>query len=106
MIEFMPFPDFCGPRNVIRSWRFHVLFLDWTFHTHELSVRSAIGRLDSPACSMGFEEMYSCQSGPLVTERRCLSCIGISMINLRRSDDCLIFIMEIPTPIRRGLLSE
>ena len=50
MIECMPFPDFCGPWNLIRSWRFHVLFLDWTFHTRELGVRSAIGRFDSPAC--------------------------------------------------------
>ena len=49
MIKIIPFPDFCGPRNVIWSWRFHVLFLDWTFHTHELGVPSAIGRFDSPA---------------------------------------------------------
>ena len=49
MIEFIPFPDFCGPGNVIWLCRFNVLFLDWTFHTHELGVRSAIGRFDSPA---------------------------------------------------------
>ena len=36
--------------------------------------------------------------------RRCLTGIGIPIINLRRSDDCLRFIMGIPILIRRRLL--
>ena len=38
--------------------------------------------------------------------RRRLTCIGIPIINLRRSDDPLRFIMGIPILIRRRLLSE
>ena len=38
--------------------------------------------------------------------RRSLTGIGITMINLRRSDDRLMFIMGIPILIRRNLLSE
>ena len=63
MIEFMPFPDFCGPRNVILSWRFRVLYLDWTFHTHELGVRSAIGRFDFPAWDPYTNQFLKCATG-------------------------------------------
>ena len=38
--------------------------------------------------------------------RRCLISIGIPIINLRWSSDRLRFIMGIPIPVRRCLLSE
>ena len=45
-------------------------------------------------------------SGPLFTKKTRLTGIGIHIINLRRSDDRLRFIMGTPILIRRRLLSE
>ena len=44
--------------------------------------------------------------GPYSLRRRRLISIGIPIINLRRSSDRLRFIMGIPIPVRRRLLSE
>ena len=49
VIESMPFPDFCGPRNVIRSWRFHVYFPWLDFPYSWIARLLRIGRFDSPA---------------------------------------------------------
>ena len=43
---------------------------------------------------------------PIFTNRRRFTGIGIHIINLRRSDDRLRFMIGIPIPIRRCLLSE
>ena len=45
-------------------------------------------------------------AGPLFTKRHRIIGIGIPIINLRRSSDRLRFIMGIPIPVRRRLLSE
>ena len=47
-----------------------------------------------------------CWHQGLYSLRRILISIGIPIINLRRSSDRLRFIMGIPTPVRRRLLSE
>ena len=56
---------------------------------------------------VNFYDLIDNPPGPLFTlRRRSLTGIGTPMINLRRSDDRLRFIMGIPILIRWGLLSE
>ena len=64
-------------------------------------------------CSYGFTlanrkvlRLTPSQPLGLYSIRRLLTGIGIPIINLRRSDDRLRFIMGIPILVRRGLLSE
>ena len=51
-------------------------------------------------------QLIAWDTGPLFTKKTPSYSIGIPMINLRRSDDRLRFIMGIPILIRRRLLSE
>ena len=44
--------------------------------------------------------------GIYLPKRRHLMGTEIPIINLRRSDDCVMFLMGIPTPIRQCILSQ
>ena len=65
---------------------------------------------ESHFCHCGCKlQLDTCKCHPLglySLRRRCLISLGIPIINLRWSSDCLRFIMGIPIPIRRHLLSK
>ena len=59
-----------------------------------------------PVQDVGFDYFIDLYLGLYSLRRRRLISIGIPIINLRRSSDRLRFIMGIPIPVRRCLLSE
>ena len=105
----MPFPEDLGVsvspgletsvgiKMVLQSYYLNVVLFSKTLVTRD------VVKVDSVPI---MTESYRKPQGLYSLRRRRLISIGIPIINLRRSSDRLRFIMGIPIPVRRRLLSE
>ena len=87
-------------------WR-DLTWFDVTSSNELRETWSKIGQRDGGLMAAGIKSQpIVTQLGLYLLRRRRLISIGIPIINLRRSSDRLRFIMGIPIPVRRRLLSE